>query len=1145
MTVRSLPAACAVVLLVCSSVVAQEFRPGLSGIVRDPQGAVMPGVRIEARNLDTNQLARTTTNEAGFYVFPVLPAGIYSVTAAADGFKKAAREKLELRGGDRVQLDFELELGAVADQITVTGEPELLDTGSASGGQVVDSDKVRDLPTVARNTYLIGVIAAGVMFDIGENQLSRSARPFDAGNNVAESMSVNGGRPGASDLLLDGVPNTSTESTSPANMGYVPSPDATQQFKIQTNTYDAQYGRTSGGVISVSLKSGTNKLRGTLYEYFRHDVLNANLFQSNRVGAPKTGFRWNQPGLEVDGPVMIPRLYDGRGRTFFMYAWEAVRSSIPTPVTASVPMPEQLKGDFTKTLQTNGQMVAMYDPLTTVQTSPGAYSRQPFAGNRIALERMDPVALKMIPYITAPNIPGATTQNLVVGPNPRLDVYDSHTVRIDHIVSDRNRFFSRFVRGNRHEVNGYGAFQGPASQAYRHQRQNQGASFDLTTMLSPSALLTTRVGWSRHKYNIELYAGGFDPTQLGFPASLVNQLPAKTFPQVQMTNYSSFGAGRNQGDEFSFSNTWSWSETVNKTIRSHSVKFGGEFRVNLNNQNVPTSNFGTFAFTNTFTQANPLSGSAASGNAVASLLLGIPNSGTINTNAAKAYAYRYYAVFLQDDWRISRTVTVNLGLRWDYESPVTERYDQQNAGFDYTAASPLQAPGYNLKGGLLFTDSKHRLPYQRDLNNVQPRIGLAWRLAPKTVLRTGYGRSYFATFTMAGNQGFSLTTPYVSTDGGVFLNSNRLPNPYPEGIRQPYGRTQGLATMMGQSITFTIPDRVIPHIHQFSLGLQRELRWRTVVEVSYVGSRTIDLETSQSIDDVTAQQLAQYGNTLSSSVPNPFANLLPGTNLNAATTTRQQLLRPYPQFTGVTQQRNPAGRAWYNSLQVRVDKRLSHGLNFLLSYTRARNLEAVGYLNPQDPIDHPSRSLVGTDTPHRLAVSGGWALPIFSRAKGIQGLLLKGWQLNTIFVRQVGFPLAAPSGYYSSGIDPSLPASRRTNTRYFNTCVLTTSGVRQNCASPDEPVAFIQQPAYSLRTLSGRFPTIRPPRVPNVDVSMFKMITLHERFKLQFRAEAFNMTNSPQLGNPSTSLGSTTAGQRSLSQSNDPRSVQLALRLMF
>jgi hypothetical protein len=336
-------------------------------------------------------------------------------------------------------------------------------------------------------------------------------------------------------------------------------------------------------------------------------------------------------------------------------------------------------------------------------------------------------------------------------------------------------------------------------------------------------------------------------------------------------------------------------------------------------------------------------------------------------------------------------------------------------------------------------------------------------------------------------------------------------------------------------------------VQQFSVGLQRQLPFRVVLETSYVGSRSRGLDVSQQVDDVTAAQLAQYGATLGTvSVPNPYAGLLTGTSLNSATVSLQQSLRPYPQYTGITEASIPVGASWYNSLQVQINKRLSHGLNFSIAYTHEKWLDATGYLNNQDsPTLTPERTLNATDTPNRIVLSGNWELPIFRHSKGIVGAVLGGWQANGIFVREQGFPLGAPSGYYSSGVDPSLPADVMTDYRYFNTCTLTTAGVRTNCASATEPVAFIQQPPDTLRTLSQRFPSLRPPKVPNADVSLFKAFRVREGVRLQIRAEGFNMTNSPQLGTPSTSLTSTTAGQIGFTQSNDPRNIQMAAKLLF
>ena len=371
---------------------------------------------------------------------------------------------------------------------------------------------------------------------------------------------------------------------------------------------------------------------------------------------------------------------------------------------------------------------------------------------------------------------------------------------------------------------------------------------------------------------------------------------------------------------------------MNRTVRRHQMKFGGEFRVNLDNINSPTTTFGSYAFNAGWTQQNALTANAATGNSIASLLLGMPTSGSAPINAALAYGNHYYGVFVQDDWRVTNTLTLSYGLRWDYESPITERNNQINAGFTLTANSPIQVvdplqPGLTLKGGLLFAGSGNRMPYQRDLNNLQPRVGIAWHPVNKTVVRAGYGLSYVATFTPSGTQGFSYSTPYnASPDGDITFSGNYLQNPYPTGILTPTGAKGGLSTFLGQSVSFTNPNRVIPRVHQFSIGVQRELPSRSVLEVSYVGSRSQELNVSQNLDAVTLAHLLQYGANATPNLTdscsatsstckyaNPFYGLLPAGPGLATSTTRQQLLLPYPQFTGVTENNLPVGKSWYNS----------------------------------------------------------------------------------------------------------------------------------------------------------------------------------------------------------------------------------------
>jgi hypothetical protein len=1129
----------AFVLVLALPLAAQEFRATVSGSVTDAQGAVIPGAKVEVRNLETNVGVATVSNDGGAYVAPFVPPGRYSISVSRDGFKRAVRDNIELRVGDRLRIDFQLEVGGVAEQITVTAAAELLETTTASKGQVIDSGKVRDLPLLGRNPFLLAAISAGVQYT--PTRGSRSNRPFDNGG--MDNLMINGGRPFSNEFLLDGVPDTNTETTGPSNLSFVPSPDATEEFKVQTNNYDAQYGRTGGGVVNVSLKSGTNRFHGAVYHYFRHDKLNANAFESNLAGVKRSSFRWNQPGIQVDGPVFLPKLYNGRDRTFFMFSWEKIKSAIPFPQTYTVPTLEQRAGDFSRTVQANGQPILVFDPRTTQQTG-STFTRDPFPGNRLPASRFDPVGRKLVDFIPVPNQPGNAQGffNLIASPNTVRDEYDQFVGRVDQVLTSKHKFFSRYVRGNRHEVNSDAGYQHVAAPWYSHWRTNQGGNFDLTSMFSPTVVSSLRVGYIRHQFAIAQYGEGFDPAQLGFPASAVAPLPRKFFPRIDYTDYSAFGPQRSTGSEFTFSDTWSIAETINKVSGNHSLKFGAEARLMFNNQDRPTSSFARFNFRKNYTQRDPLRGDASSGNAFASLLLGVPESGMSDRNVAPAYSNRYYVLFVQDDWRVSRRLTLNLGLRWDYESPQSERFNQQNAGFDANAANPFRVPGMQLRGGLLFTDENNRLPYKRDLNNWQPRVGVAYQFASSTVFRAGYGISYLPTFDTGFNNGFSVQTPFVSSvDGGV-TPSGKLSDPFPDGYLTPPGRSQGLATLVGRGFTYGFTNRNIPLVHQFSAGFQHELPWRVLVDASYVGSRSRSLISAKGINEVSADQL-RLGTALLNAVPNPFRGLLPGTPYNGATVPQQQLLRPFPQFEGITQDRHTIGRSYFDSFQLRIEKRLSHGVHLLGSYTLSKSIEAVGYLNAQDNFGDLAKVLTPVDAPHRFVLSGAWELPFLKGSRGVIGQAFGGWQFTGILTMQSGLPIGAPGGAFAAGVNPKLP--NQTRDRWFNTCTLNTANRRQNCLSDSEPVAFIQQPPFTLRTLSIRFPNIRTVRRPNVDFSLFKSFRLHESAVLQFRAESFNMTNSPWFGGPNTTLGSAAFGVVSPSQQNDPRNVQLALRLMW
>lgn len=1124
---------------------AQETGGSINGAVVDPQKAALPGVTLTLRNEQTNAALSTTTNDEGAYVFPFVQIGRYTLTAALQGFSTTKQAEIEVRVGDRIRVDLAMQVGAVSEEVTVAAGAPLLETSTASRGQVIERAQVEDLPLLGRNPFMLAQLSPGVQYTPAT--ASRSNRPFDNGG--MDNLSISGGRAFTNEFLLDGVPNSGTETNQPNNLSFVPSPDSTAEFRVQTSIYDAQYGRTGGGVVNVVLKSGTNQFHGSLFEYYRDDSLNANTFDANRLGQKKAGLYWNQPGATVHGPVKIPGLYDGTDKTFFMYSWEQIRSEVPFPQVYTVPSALERTGDFSQTRTADGRPVTIYDPTTTRLVN-GTYVRDAFPGNVIPAGRIDPVARAILQRVPMPNAPGLTN-NLLVPENSRADKYDQHVVKVDQVLSQSQRFFARVVRNKRTEVNDYAAFPAEASPWYQHGRMNVGFAAEHTAVLSPSLVLSSRVGFIRHDFYIRVHGDGFDPATLGFPASFTSQVARNTFPQVQWDGYTTFGStfGGNNGSLFTISDTWSWSEVLSKTAGNHSFKFGGEFRALLNDQQNPTSSSGRFTFNRGFTQADPTRADAASGNSVASLLLGYPADSSSTTNPSLVpinphlnYRSNYYGVFVQDDWRITPKLTINAGVRWDYESPVAEDLNQQNVGFDANATSPFQVPGLSLKGGLLFASDDNRLPFKRDLNNFQPRFGAAYQINDKTVARGGYALAYLPTFDTGQNNGFSLNTTLVaSTDGGI-TPSARLSNPYPTGIDQPVGSSQGLSTLVGRAFTYSNSDRTIPYVHQFSAGVQRELPGNMVLDASYVGSRTRGLVVSKGINAITAAQLAQ-GNAMLAQVANPFQGRLPGTAFNGATVPLQQLVRPYPQFADITEDRRSLGKNDYDALQLSVNKRMAKGLQFLVSYTFGNTLEEVAYLNPQDDWNQLVRVVAAGDAPHRMLISSTWQLPWLSDGKGVMGSLLGGWQANGIVVFQSGLPVGATAGAVWTGVDPTL--DNPTLARWFNTCTETLAGARQNCASADEPVVWKVQAPFTLRTLTTRFDEIRTSRPALVDFSLFKSFSLPASMKVQVRLETFNLFNTPWFGAPNTNVTNAAFGQVTPTQANDPRNIQLGVRWSF
>ncbi len=937
------------------------------------------------------------------------------------------------------------------------------------------------------------------------------------------------------------------------------------EVKVQTNLYDAEYGRTGGGVITLSLKSGTNDLHGSVGWYLRNDILNANTFESNAGGGSKATFKMNEPTIQVQGPARIPGLYDGRNKTFFMYALDIYRNSRPTYSTMIVPTDLQRKGDFSQTYVsgTSGATVAIYDPLSTVQSG-STYTRTPFAGNTIPSSQINPIAAKLMSLVLQPNL-----SNIARGQPNRLDTpnfdhepFNSHVWRGDHVLNDKLRFFVSGTYSHRGQTNGLGyglqAYEAAGtpymSSSYMHWRDNHSLVFNLTSMLSPTLVLTSRASWTRHDFAIDLYGFRSSPTELGYPASLAAEAQSVSFPAIKIGGYTDIGPTRSGGNIRNFSDTWAVGETVSKITGDHTLRFGGDARLMLNNQSSPVPTF-TLSTTAAFTQANPLVASASSGDGLASFLLGYPSAVSTAYNNFPAQGQRYFGVFFQDDWRVTRKLTLNLGLRWEYESPISDRFDHQIIGFDATTTTSLAAGGPQVKGGLLFASANNRLAYKRDWNNFAPRAGYAYQVASKLVIRGGWAISYDPTADVPHDR---LQHHHQSEHVGCGcrhraahhrrVHRRKLRDALqsvPDRHPRPTGSSLGLLTNAGSSIPISGPSgrclqSHVLHRHPVSIALP--FRSASL----HNGRRARNLATSRNLNSVTYEQYMTHGSNLTASstqVNNPYAGLLPGTSLNGAKMTLQQSLLPYPQFTTITESARSIGASRYDSMQLQLEKRLSSGLTVLFAATFQDGRTRSTYLNSgMDAVGQFITRDSGAE-PYIINLNSTYSLPFFNNAKGWNRTLLGGWNIAGFGQWRAGTILDV-SGATSTGIDPGIDNS--TYAHRFNTCTFNNNtGTRQNCTSSTEPVAWIIQKPFTLLTVPNpQWGSVRVKNPLSVDLSLWKTFRT-EYLSIDLRADASNAFNTPRFGNPNMTATSSLFGVTTMTQANMPRSIQLGLKVSF
>jgi hypothetical protein len=1163
---------------------AQDTRGTISGTVTDSSGGVVVGAALKLVNVETGVSFTAESNAAGQYRFLFLNPGIYRLTASMTGFKTFERDKIELHVAQAAGIDVALAVGAMAESVTVSSEVPLLEVEKVDRGIVIERTRIEDLPLSKRNPIMLANMSSGIMSTSNPQHVN----PFS--NSSISSWSINGGPVSNVEFLMDGAPNNAYSGAT-NRIAYVPPSDAVGEFKVITGIYDAQYGRTGGGVINVSVKSGTNNFHGSGYEFIQRTSWNANTFANNSKGLPREGNALNQYGFTIGGPVTIPKLYNGRDRTFFFFAAEDYGEDLqyPEESIASVPTVEQRRGDFSRTTDNKGRLITIYDPLTG-RFEGNKWVRSPFSGNVIPQERINPTSLKILSLYPEPNTltEGSTDwqNNFVLSPNPGIMDFQNYTTRVDHTFSASHRVYGRWS-WNRHEsFRIKNAIPGLGADHQTAGKTNNGVVIDWVSVLNATSTFNLRTSLTRWQEYLPGYAHQFSATEWGWPKSFVDQLPIRAqsgtrkyptrilfhqrtaklpgpvrVPYVAPDGYESLGS-----NSYIYEPTNVFSLQPNfALIRSrHTIKTGLDFRVTRFTNQRPDYAGGRLEFNRGFTRSDYLVQDALSGNSIASLLLGYPSGGRIDDKVDPYWQTLYYAPWIQDDIKLTRRLTINLGLRWDVNLPPTERFNRMNRDFLATSVNPIsnridQAafPGYQVHGGIGFAgvNGLPRAPFDPDYNNLQPRIGAAFQINSKTVMRGGWGLFYMSPVSRGASNGFSQSTPLVAT-----LDAGRTPaadvrNPFPSGVLKPVGSSLGLETFLGQGPEFSNPESRVPYVHQFSFGLQRQLPGNIVVDASYVGSRTRSGIVSRPFNELSAESLAlgditKGGNPnyLNQRVPNPFAGLIPGTSLDAATIPRQQLLRPYPQFTSFNMLDRNDGEMWYNSLQVTFDKRYSHGLSTLVTYTLSKNIEAMSYLNGQDAA--PTRTLVDWDRPHRLVIAPIYDLPFgpgrrfLNQPHGVVSRLVGGWQAVITGTLQSGDPMSIPSNVWLLG-DPRL--ENPTWDRLFKTGVIDANGTVRNVLPGEEPV-FAIRPAFTLRTTPLRYGNLRNQWASTFDFSATKTTRIRESMNLITRVELFNVFNTPVFSSdPNLDPTSSNFGKilRNNGQANRPRVIQLGFRFEF
>ncbi|MCX6587039.1 MAG: TonB-dependent receptor [Acidobacteria bacterium] len=1150
----ALVGAALILFLMAPYAAAQTVAGQISGLVTDPSGSAIAGASVVVTDIERNVNFRTESNERGFFVVTPLPPGRYRLRAEKQGFRAYNVESLPIATQQKAEVNIALQLGAVSESVTVTGGAQLVETTTATLSGVVENKRIIDLPLNGRNVYSLAWATAGVF----------PQRP--ANGNANEGFhsigifTVNGGRDSSNAIMMDGVPVTMNSNTANMNANSaVPSVEGVEEFRIQTNSYSAEYGRSGGGVLTIATKSGTNDWHGSLFEFMRNSKLDANNWFANASGQKLAVFQRNEFGASSGGPLSIPKLYNGKNRSFFFVVYEGRRQRSASTRFFTLPTDEQMNGDFSKTLTAAGQLRNIYDPFSTTPdpARPGQFLRTVFPGNRVPVSRFDPVAANVLKfYGPKPNLAGQTNtgqNNFFFQGKAPTDV-NRGTGKFDHNFNESQRIFFRYTMfQNENSQPELWAGPGcPDGGCYSNYERQQNAALDYSWTLTPTTLVNLRYGFARSILDRGSWHKGFRPTTLGLPSYTETGADLLAFPEFSVEEMTMPGLLHHWNFR-SANQSHTFVGTLSNVKGSHSLKYGSEVRLNLiNHMQAPWSL--NFTFNRGMTQGpDPRVVSANGGFGFASFLLGAGAGGSEVHGIRPALESKSYGFYIQDDWKVNRKLTVNLGLRWDFETGLTERHNRY-AVFDPAVQSPLsQRTGLNLLGGWTFPleGGRGRTLRSIEWGKIAPRIGLAYQVRPGLVIRTGGGIFYTMATYGANNYGtapFRATTPWVPTIDGV-TPTDLLRNPFPNGVLQPEGPKNGLMAALGQGVGSPVPNTMTtPYNSQWNFSIAQDLGSTTVLELAYAGNKGTKLPLGWQMDQLPSS-LVRPDAGLLDVVPNPFFGIIPVGPLSTRTVQRGELLTPFPHLPGVSYAGTSWGNSNFHSLQATFKKRFSGGGTVVVAYTWSKLL-ADGGDNAWDAAGFRDFNCRACDKsvspyhyPHRVVTTATYELPFGkgkkfgSTWKGFTNAVLGQWQVNGIVTLSSGQPLQMlttgnTSFSFGGGQRPdSTGKDARLDTptldRWFDTA------------------AFRLPAQYTFGNVGRMHPNLRADFVELLDLSVFKRFNVFsERVGLEFRAESFNAFNHPVFAAPNTTVGNAQFG-RVTGMANAPRQTQLALKLLW